>query len=139
MLAMNILEHGGQPSLKAEVKVSSIVRQFRSLGVLLLTVVATFAAAQGIPSLTGYDRETRQSIELACISEKVDGPVAYGACLNKQVASLQGTPTIPSLTGYDRETRQSIELACISEKVNGPVPYGACLRKHVESLKTRGQ
>ena len=139
MLAMNILEHGGQPSPKAEVKVSGIVRQFQSLVVVILTVVASFAAAQGLPSLTGYDRVTRQSIELACISEKVNGPVAYGACLNTQVASLQGLPSIPSLTGYDRETRQSIELACISEKVNGPVPYGACLRKHVESLTSRGQ
>ena len=116
---------------------SGVAWLFRSLGALLLTIiVAGLAAAQGIPNLSGYDRETRQSMELACVSEKVNGPVAYGTCLNRQIASLQGSPSIPNLSGYDRETRQSMELACVSEKVRGPVAYGACLRKHVESLST---
>ena len=74
-------------------------------------------------------------MELACISEKVNGPVAYGACLNRQIASLQSSPGIPSLGGYDRETRQSMELACISEKGNGPVAYGACLNRQIASLQ----
>jgi hypothetical protein len=59
-----------------------------------------------IPNLSGYDTETRQSMELACISEKVNGPVAYGACLNRQIASLQGSPRIPNLSGYDSQNRQ---------------------------------
>jgi hypothetical protein len=51
-----------------------------------------FSACQrspGIPNLSGYDSETRQTIEIACSSEKLNGPVAYGACLNRQIASLQ--------------------------------------------------
>ena len=88
-----------------------------------------------IPILTGYDRETRYSMELACISQKGNGPVAYGACLDRQIASLQGSPGIPNLNGYDRETRYSMELACISEKGNGPVAYGACLDRQTASLK----
>jgi hypothetical protein len=87
-----------------------------------------------IPDLSSYDRDTRQSIELACIVKKSDGPVAYGACLNRQVASLQGSPGIPGLSGYDRETRQSIELACIVKKSDGPVAYGACLNQQIASL-----
>ena len=88
-----------------------------------------------IPSLSGYDSETRQSMELACISKKSSGPVAYGACLNQQIASLQGSPGIPSLSGYDSETRQSMELACISKKSSGPVVYGACLNQQIASLQ----
>jgi hypothetical protein len=37
-------------------------------------------------------------MELACISDKTNGPAAYGACLNRQIASLQGSPTIPNPT-----------------------------------------
>ena len=88
-----------------------------------------------IPDLSGYDRETRQSIELACIVKKSDGPVAYGTCLNRQIASLQGSPGIPSLSDYDRETRQSIELACIVKKSDGPVAYGTCLNRQIASLQ----
>jgi len=88
-----------------------------------------------IPSLSGYDGETRRSMELACISEKGNGPVAYGTCLDRQIASLQGTPGIPSLSGYDSETRRSMELACISEKGNGPVAYASCLNRQIASLQ----
>ena len=42
-----------------------------------------------IPNLSGYDSETRQTIEIACITEKRSGPVAYGACVNRQIALLQ--------------------------------------------------
>jgi hypothetical protein len=38
---------------------------------------------------SGYDGETRQAIEIACVSEKLHGPVAYGACLDGQIASQQ--------------------------------------------------
>jgi hypothetical protein len=88
-----------------------------------------------VPSLSGYDSETRQSMELACVSQKVDGPVAYSACLNRQIASLQRSPGIPNLSGYDAETRQSMELACISQKVDGPVAYSACLNRQIASLQ----
>src|SRR5437764_1340567 len=60
-----------------------------------------------IPSLSGYDRETRQAMELACISDKTNGPAAYGACLNRQIASLQSAPGTPTLSGDDSGTRQT--------------------------------
>ena len=100
-----------------------------------LTAEAQQDSPATIPDLSGYDRETRQSIELACIVKKSDGPVAYGACLKRQMASLQGTPGIPDLSGYDRETRQSIELACIVKKSDGPVAYGTCLDRQIASLQ----
>ncbi|WP_233854640.1 surface-adhesin E family protein [Paraburkholderia sp. HD33-4] len=89
-----------------------------------------------IPSLSGYDTETRLTMELACGSEKGSGPVAYGACLNRQIASLQSSPGIPSLSGYDNDTRLTMELACGSEKGNGPVAYGACLNRQIASLQS---
>jgi hypothetical protein len=93
------------------------------------------AAPEGIPNLSGYEGETRQAMELACVSEKVTGPVAYRACLNEQIASLKGSSGIPNLRGYDRETRQAMELACVSEKVRGPVAYGGCLDGQIASLR----
>jgi hypothetical protein len=60
-----------------------------------------------IPNLRGYDVETRQSMEIACISEKTSGPVAYGACLNHQIASLQSSPGIRNLSGDNSQTRRT--------------------------------
>ena len=96
---------------------------------------ATQDSPTSIPNLSGYDDETRQTMELACGTERMRGPVAYGACLNRQIASLQNSPGIPNLSRYDDETRQTMELACGTERMRGPVAYGACLRKHMESLR----
>jgi hypothetical protein len=53
-----------------------------------LTGAARLAGSPGIPNLSGYDGETRLSMQMACISERGRGPVAYGACLRKQLESL---------------------------------------------------
>jgi hypothetical protein len=95
----------------------------------------TLAVAQGAPDLSRLDGTTRQSIELACITEKSNGPVAYWGCLNKQLDALRGSPGIPSLSGLDPTTRQSIELACITQKSDGPVAYGSCLNKQIDALR----
>ena len=89
-----------------------------------------------IPNLSGYDSETRRTMEYACSSEKMNGPVAYGTCLNRQIASLQNSPGIPNLSGYDSETRRTMEYACSSEKMNGPVAYGTCLNRQIASLQS---
>ena len=118
---------------------AGVNQSFRTSLVVSLTAAFvacnyTLAAAQGLPDLSRLDHETRQSIELACITEKSNGPVAYGDCLNKQLNALRGSPGIPSLSGLGHETRQSIELACITEKSNGPVAYGGCLRAQLQSI-----
>lgn len=84
-----------------------MARQLRALGTFLLVIASGLAAAQGIPSLRDYDDETRQSIEIACISAKTKGPAAYGACLNQQIASLQSSPGIANLSRHDSETRHT--------------------------------
>jgi hypothetical protein len=76
-------------------------------GACLSKQIASLQSSPSIPNLSGYDRETRQSMELACISEKANGPAAYGACLSKQIASLQSSPGIPNLNRYDRKSRQT--------------------------------
>src|ERR1700752_857854 len=100
-----------------------------------LTAQTTQDLPKTIPDLSGYDDETRLTMQLACISEKTSGPVAYGTCLNRQIASLQRSPGIPNLSGYDVETRRRMELACISEKTPGPVAYGTCLNRQIASLQ----
>jgi hypothetical protein len=94
----------------------------------------TLAVAQGVPDLSGFDDTTRQSIELACGIQESKGPVAYGACLNKQINALRASPGIPSLSGIDTATRQSIELACGMQESKGPVVYGKCLRAQLNSI-----
>jgi hypothetical protein len=89
----------------------------------------------GIPSLSDYDSETRELMELACVSYKVLGPAAYRWCLNEQIASLKKSPGIPNLSDYDSETRELIELACVSYKVLGPAVYRWCLNEQIASLQ----
>ena len=100
-----------------------------------LAAEAQQGSPAAVPNLGGYDSDTRQSMELACISQKMRGPAAYAACLNQQIASLQGLPGVPNLNGYDSDTRQSIELACISQKTRGPAAYTVCLNQQIDSLK----
>ena len=92
--------------------------------------VAALQAARGIPSLGGYDRETQQSIELACISEKMDGPVAYGACLNSQITSLQDSRETlssksPSKKSDSQPQRTSNRPSKNSSQVNATRPQTA--------------
>jgi hypothetical protein len=92
-------------------------RQLRSCQLTLLTSLAFVAVlailsapltaqttqnSRGIPDLRGYDSETRGTIETACSSEYSRGPVAYGACLNRQIASLRR---------YESETRRKTSPA----------------------------
>src|SRR3989442_4002300 len=93
-------------------------------------------SSPGIPSLSGLDDATRQSIALVRITQKGEGPVAYGRCLNEQINALRSSPGIPSLSGLDDATRQSIELACITQKGEGPVAYGGCLNKQIQIFRT---
>src|SRR2546426_10779295 len=75
----------------------------------------------GIPSLSGLDDATRQSIELACMMQKTQGPVAYRSCLNEQINALRSSPGIPSLSDLDDAARQSTELACTMQNSHRPL------------------
>ena len=50
-------------------------------------ILSGIAQAQ-TPDLSGLDRDTRQSIELACITEKTQGPAPYRGCLEQQLQSI---------------------------------------------------
>jgi hypothetical protein len=102
-----------------------------------LTAQTTQDLRTTIPNLSGYDSETRLTMELACSGERSRGPVTYGACLNRQIASLQNSRGIPNLSGYDSETRLTMELACSGERSRGPVAYGACLNRQIASLQKK--
>ena len=91
-------------------------------------------APAGIPSLSGLDPETQQSIRAACTAQFLEGPAAYGHCLNRQLDALRRSPGIPSLAGLDVETQQSIRAACTSQFLEGPVAYGKCLRAQLRSI-----
>ena len=70
-----------------------------------LTAQTTRDLPTTIPNLSGYESETRELMELACVSHKVLGPVLYSACLKAHIASLQRSPGMPDASGYFSETR----------------------------------
>jgi hypothetical protein len=92
------------------------------------------AAVQGAPDISGFDKQIRESIELACGVQYANGPAAYAECLRKQIDALRGSPGIPSLSGLDAATRESIELACGVQYGNGPAAYAECLRAQLQSI-----
>jgi len=50
------------------------------------------------PDLSGLTPEERQSIEMACLQEKVlQGPAAYYICIRHQLSLLSKAPRRPSL------------------------------------------
>lgn len=100
-----------------------------------VVTVAQSAHSSPIPDISRYDSVTRQSLELACISDKVRGPSAYGDCLNSQIEQIGKSPGIPNLSQFESEARQSLELACISDKVNGPAAYAKCLNNQIAAYQ----
>ena len=59
-----------------------------TLTAALVVCKQALAVAQGVPDLSRFDNETRQSIELACVTQQSNGPVAYGDCLRAQLHSI---------------------------------------------------
>jgi hypothetical protein len=55
--------------------------------ILWILLLSGSAVAQ-TPDLSGLDRDTRQSIEIACVGAKTDGPAPYRKCLERQLKSI---------------------------------------------------
>ena len=110
------------------------MRGLRAMIALLASevVLSAIHAARGA-DLSDLSPDDRQSVELACIFAKGDGPAAYQACLNNQLASL-GNGHAPDLTRLSVDDRQTIELTCINAKADGPAAYHACLYIQLASL-----
>ena len=100
---------------------------------LCFLVLSGDAFAQ-IPELSGLDRDTRMSIEIACGGAKTDGPAPYRKCIERQLKSIDGMSDAPDLSGLDRDTRMSIEIACGGAKTDGPAPYRKCLERQLASI-----
>ena len=110
------------------------MRGLRAMIALLASgiVFSPIHAGRGA-DLSDLSPDDRQSVELACINAKGEGPVAYHACLNNQLASL-GNGHAPNLTRLSVDDRQTVELACINAKSDGPAAYHACLYIQLASL-----
>jgi hypothetical protein len=87
------------------------------------------------PPLTSIGREDRQTIELACVIERSNGPVRYNACLRRNYAALKGVAH-PDLNRLNREDRQTVELACIGVRSDGPAIYNRCLARQSASVNS---
>jgi hypothetical protein len=98
--------------------------------------VAIAAHAQAIPDLREFDVETRQSLELACIAARQQGPVPYTHCLAQQLEALRDSPGIPDLYRFDSATRQSLALACNGVRAQGPAAYARCLHQQIDALRS---
>jgi hypothetical protein len=89
-----------------------------------------------MPDLRGLDIETRQSLDLACIAARQQGPVPYARCLDQQLEALRESSGIPDLSRFDPATRQSLALTCNGVKAQGPAAYARCLHQQIDALRT---
>jgi len=85
--------------------------------------------------LSSLSRDDEVNIEMACVSERSNGPVAYNSCVANQI-KLLGNGKAADLSGLSRDDEVNIEMACVSERSNGPVAYNKCVHKHLSSLET---
>lgn len=83
--------------------------------------------------LSGLSSDDRQSVEIACVVAKGNGPASYHDCLNTQLRKL-GSDTAPDLSGLSWDDHESIEIACVVAKGNGPASYHACLNAQLAKL-----
>lgn len=64
------------------------------LGALLMLTAPAYTQ-----SLDGLSSDDRNSIELACVIAKGDGPATYHACLKRQLDALSNPPASNALIG----------------------------------------
>jgi len=83
--------------------------------------------------LSGLSWDDRQSIEIACINAKAEGPATYHNCLNTQLRALAGLEP-PKISDLSWDDRQSIEIACINAKAEGPATYHNCISAQLHAL-----
>lgn len=88
------------------------------------------------PNLSRLNDDERQSIEMACNSDKVlNGPAAYDKCLIHQLSRMTPDIRFPNLSVLSEDEKQSIQMACNSDKVlNGPSDYDRCLSRKLAEL-----
>ena len=109
---------------------AGVNQSFRTSLVVSLTAAFvacnyTLAAAQGLPDLSRLDHETRQSIELACITEKSNGPVAYGGCLRAQLQSIGVQPSDSTRVRSARSKHVDVKAPPISSGLSTGPPQAA--------------
>jgi hypothetical protein len=100
---------------------------------------ATGGANTGEPDLSGLGQSDQQSIEMACVSDRLtQGPAKYNECIQKQVDALKVAPKPPSLAGLSRVDREDLELTCSNVKLmQGPAAYNVCLAKELKRMRKR--
>lgn len=76
----------------------------------------------------------RQSIESACVMDKMKGPAAYNQCLTGQLQAFNAAPKQPDLRTLSTSEHQSIESACVMDKMKGPAAYNHCLTNQMKAL-----
>lgn len=76
---------------------------------LLLVLVLQGNALAQVPDLSGLDRDTRMSIQIACGSAKAEGPAPYRTCVIRQLESIEGVGDTASLSETDTDVRQPRE------------------------------
>jgi hypothetical protein len=79
--------------------------------------------------------EEKSSMELACISTRINNPGGYQNCLNKQAAATMNSDR-PNISSLSYTEKSSIELACISAKMNGPASMNSCIQKQINELES---
>ncbi|MFK0087573.1 hypothetical protein ACIQUS_09765, partial [Pseudomonas sp. NPDC090755] len=82
----------------------------------------------------GLNTSERQSLESACVMDKMKGPAAYNQCLTSQLKAFNAGPKQPDLRTLNTSEHQSIESACVMDKMNGPAAYNQCLTSQLKAF-----
>ena len=102
----------------AMIRASGFLALISLIGPLLSPTSLAHAA-----DLSGLSFDDRNNIQIACVSERSDGPVAYNQCVQRQLAALGNPPSsIDASTGLSSPQKS---LAPVASSTAPAVPTGA--------------
>ncbi|MDD1036233.1 hypothetical protein M5G15_27270, partial [Pseudomonas shahriarae] len=93
-----------------------------------------FNAGPKQPDLRALSTSEHQSIESACVMDKMKGPAAYNRCLTGQLKAFNAGPMQPDLRTLSTSEYRAIESACVMDKMKGPAMYNQCLQVKLRGL-----
>lgn len=104
------------------------------LGIItLILLLCPVVGAEAGNDLSHLSYDDKSNIELACVLERSNGPVAYNVCVASQLQML-GNERAADLSGLSYDDKSNIKLACVLERSNGPTAYNKCVKAQLHSL-----
>src|SRR5262245_48423205 len=101
--------------------------------IVSLFLLLPAVGAQAADDLSQLSYDDRSNIELACVLERSNGPVAYNSCVAAQLKML-GDSKAADLSKLSHDDESNIELACVLKRSQGPAAYNECVAGQLSNL-----